>query len=298
MASSDEEEDNYQDCNLPINKHENLGGRFVSSVGIYTRRNISIKKLIKSYDEYLIRIPDFQRTLNTSKINLMIAKFNSNNDYYNYCTNPIQLAFLPDINAYLLIDGQHRFNMYKEISKSSTKCLSFVSINIINCSSIEEIYQLYSDYNIDNKDIIEIKPFQNIVDILKYKNLEKLILTEYKTFFLNKNTYIYSIDEFIKALEEGSFLIQFNSIGAAFKYIQHINKIYFDNFYTETNIKSIKLNVKEITYINSKIIFSFRHNNFLDLLLYANIESDDNFECEHYWIDRNIKKKLSNQFTK
>ena len=295
MATENEENDEntkdiYYDCNS-ANNHKILKGKLISTTGKYTRRNINNNELIKLFSNNLITIPDFQRTLNIDKIEKMIEKFKKNKEYFNNCTNPLQLAYLHDIDNYLLIDGQHRYNMLKKLNDTITDYV--IPITIINCDNIEETYDIYKEINIDNANILEIKSFE---DIIKYKKLEKLILTEYKDFFLNKNAFIYSIDEFIKALSEGSFLIQFNSIQTAFQYILEINKIYHNKFYTETNIKSIKLNAKEKTFIESKVIFSFRNNNFLDLLLYSNITTDENYECTHFWIDKNSKKSFTNQF--
>ena len=83
----------------------------------------------------------------------------------------------------------------------------------------------------------------------------------------------------------------FNSIEDAYQYILNINKIYFNNFYTEDSIESITLNKDEKKNINSKIIFNLKNNNFIDLLLYHNIESNESYECNHFWINKKKGKQ-------
>ena len=74
--------------------------------------------LAQSYkNKEIIIIPEFQRILNMDKIDLMISSYSNDPDYFNYLTNPLQIVRLVEDKSelYFLIDGQHRFFMYKRL---------------------------------------------------------------------------------------------------------------------------------------------------------------------------------------
>lgn len=285
-------EDIFSDCiseEQKQYKYKSIRGETILKSKNFIKKRICIQNLIECYEQGLIIIPDFQRQINEQKIEQMLNTFELDNDTFNFITNPIQLVYISDSDKYLLIDGQHRFHMYKRLYDFDK--IHDIFINIINETNIDKILNLYTKLNIDNPNTINIK---TTVQYLQYIKLKNLLNDNYKKFFMENNESIYSLDEYIKLLENNSYIDNFENVSDAFYYIQNINKIYFSKLYTNDNIENIKLNKDEKKNIQYKIVFNIKNNNFIELLLNYNIEkNDEKYECCHSWRDKKKKHSFS-----
>lgn len=118
-------------------------------------KEIFIKSLIDGMNEQYIIIPEFQRDINNDIIDSMLLTYTKDNETFNYITNPLQLARLKinDIENIYLIDGQHRYYMYEKLYNKKNINIKIL-VNIINCSSIEEIKLIFCNLNRDKPELL------------------------------------------------------------------------------------------------------------------------------------------------
>ena len=99
-----------------------------------------------NFYENLLIIPKFNENVNMAKVEQMIQIYTTNKDYFNFLTNPLQIVKINNKlsihSLYFLIDGKHRFYMYKKLFEKSN-IDGLILINIITCNSIDEMYQIY-----------------------------------------------------------------------------------------------------------------------------------------------------------
>ena len=239
----------------------------------YIIKEISIENLIECYNKGILIIPEFQRDVNKNKITQMIKTYRADPESFSYLTNPIQIAKLvlstdPSISTelYFLIDGQHRFHMYKQLYESEA-IDGFVFINFITFETIEEMQTQYMKFNADNPnvyfDIGEIQGYQNYI---KYQEFSKQLGKLYKKYFKSEDTEIYSLEAFIKQLESREYLDYFEKIDDAINYLNSKNRTFYSGFYKDKSIESFS-NKKIQDLIKDKKIFSIKSNNFLDWLM-------------------------------
>lgn len=261
-----------------------------SSTGNFCTKEISIENLIECYNKKKIIIPDFQRLVDQEKINSMIKTYKKNPEYFNFLTNPIQLVKLIDndtSNLYL-IDGQHRFFMYQQLNIKSID--GYIYINIINCSTVNEMLEIYQNFNYDNQNINfdkdEILEFQlNSKYIVMRDQLQK----SYKKFFKNTDNDIFSIEEFVKNLKLHEYLEYFDSVKDALLFMFERNDIFYTQYYTKRDIEVFNKKEKELI-LNGKI-FSLKKNNFIEFLM--NDDSDiPVFEYKHVIIKKRTKNTV------
>jgi hypothetical protein len=204
--------------------------------------------------------------VNEDKIDKMILSYQADEECFNYLTNPLQIAKLDDsTNLYFLIDGQHRFFMYKRLYENK-KINRLIHINIINCSSIEEMEKIYMNFNFDNKNIhFELDDIKNHQTLAKYNILRNKFKDLYKKYFKTNDKEIYSLEEFIKELFNFEYLDFFETINDSVEFIIIRNDLFFKNYYDRQ--PSNKFNKKEKILINDKKIFTLKNNNFLEFLM-------------------------------
>lgn len=280
-------------------KYKTLRGKtkYMAKSNNYILKETTLQNLIDCFCQDIIIIPSIQRDINPEKINNMIITFNEDNETFNFLTNPIQLVYMKLYNKYLLIDGQHRFCMYRQLlEKLQIQDDYEILVNIILTDDKEKIYKMYKHFNYDIQDTIKTIDefqidFQKIFRELnydKFSNINCRIIKKY--FSIISNQYIYTFEEFIKILYDSNYIELFESIDDSFEYLIQTNNIFTTKFYTTENINELKLKKEEINNVNRKIIFNLKHNNFLELLLKDDIR-DKPFEGKHTWIDK--KKKYS-----
>lgn len=250
-------------------------------------RLISIKNLVFNINNEIIKIPEFQRDINPNKIKSLLIAFEKNNEIFNYVTNPLQVAYLitNDSTSLLLIDGQHRYSMYKHLYEQNKIPNHELLINFTKCDTIEEIVNLYLSLNWDNPNIIHLSNVMradavNLLMISRYRNL-KNELSQYKQCWKKNSNVIYDIEEFVAKLININFLDDFENNTNAMKHILDLNDYYLDHY---TNLIQ-KLKKEELNLIKNALdkqyIWTFKNNNFLQALACSN-EDIDNFIFQHY----------------
>jgi hypothetical protein len=267
-----------------------IRGKTIKKTNRFCTKEITIENLIECYTKKIIIIPEFQRILNMEKIDLMLSSYKNDEEYFNYLTNPLQIVRLEDDSTelYFLIDGQHRFFMYKRLY-DLTKINGLININIINCSSIDEMYKIYMNFNIDNKDIYfnanEIEIYQINA---KYIELRNILNSLYKKYFKINDNLIYSLEGFVKELKNYGYLEYFETIKESISFLIERNDIFIEKYYL---IESINIfNKKEKLFILDKKIFSLVNNNFIDFLM-CNDEELPTFKFSHRASTKSRKTK-------
>jgi hypothetical protein len=244
-----------------------------SSNSKYILKEISIENLFELYNSGTLIIPEFQRDVNESKIIQMIKTYQSDSENFSYLTNPLQIAKLvissdPYISSelYFLIDGQHRFYMYKQLYETDT-INGHIFINFIRFDSIEEMQIQYMKFNADNPDIyFDIGEIQGYQNYIRYQEFTKSISKLYKKYFKSEDTELYSLETFVKQLELREYLDYFEKIDQAINYINSKNRSFYSKYYLEKSIQLFK-SKKIQDCIKDKKIFSIKSNNFLDWLM-------------------------------
>ena len=129
----------------------------------------------------------------------MITIYKKDSDSFRFLTNYIQLICINN-NKYLVLDGQHRLNMYERLVKDNiiNDEQTRIIINIINETNENEIYELYKNLNYD------------ISNQLKYSQLKEL-LGQHSKRFLSNSKFIYSLDEYINILYDSSYIEAFST---------------------------------------------------------------------------------------
>ena len=283
-----------------LTKYTSISEKFIT-------KEITIQNLIDCHAREIIIIPIFQRDLNIDKVDNMIITYKKDKESFDFLTNKIQLVHMKEYKKYLLIDGQHRFHMYKRlldmhIINDTQKIL----VNIINCNSKEEIYEMYKHFNYDIIDTLKqidknqetpipenMEQFRIILKKLEYEKFSNIINDKYKKYFSTDSNYVYSLEKFIQILYDSDYIDLFESSKIAFDYLIETNNIYCNKFYTSDNISDMKLNKEELYNIKQKIIFSLKNNNFIKLLIEDDIKNKF-FEASHSFIDK--KKKWDFMF--
>jgi hypothetical protein len=234
-------------------------------------KEVLMENIIECMEKKIIIIPEFQRLVNYDKIEKMYTSYNQNPNLFHFMTNPIQLAQLitQNITTYYLIDGQHRYYMYKKLYDSNIN-LS-IRITIIKCESIEEMYNYYIKLNCDNKNnIFDEKEINTYQHILKYILLRNEMKKYYCKYFKNNDLNIYSIEEFINILKNYNFLENFKeteNISNILMYIIEQNNVFYEQCYAHINYHEYKFKKNEMNLIMNKHIFALKKNNFIDFLL-------------------------------
>ena len=286
-------------------------GKTLKKTNKYIMRSITIKNLVFNVEKGIITVPDFQRDVDTDKIKNLLSAFEKNNEIYNYVTNPLQIACLThnDCVNLLLIDGQHRYHMYKLLFEQNRIPNHELLINITICGSVEEIVNLYQSLNWDNPNIISLsKDMQNDAKTIllekRYRAL-KSELSQYKQCWKKNSKVLYDVEEYVSKLIEIKVLNYFDTNNEAIKYILDLNDYYMD-YYNDLFVKyesclQIKFKKEELTLLtdtNDKpYFFSFRNNNFLQALGCSD-ELIDKFIFQHYiskYDDTNNKTNKTNK---
>jgi hypothetical protein len=232
---------------------------------------------IRKYNKYILKkekiihlmeletntfiIPDFQRLLNNDKIQDML---NEDEEIFNFMTNPLQFAHLEnnDISIYYLIDGQHRYEMYKQ-KFEKTKINYDIFINIIECTNLDDILKLYNKINYDNINIIKFDDISKYAINKRYINFRNKLNNNMNEYFkLLKD--IYSLEEFTLHLKFKNYLDNFDNIDNAIDYLKDCNDIYYNLYYKNKDYSKYKK--KEQEFILNHYIISLKNNNFLDFL--------------------------------
>lgn len=241
--------------------------------GKYVTKELTIENLIECYNKEILIIPDFQRIVDEEKIELMIETYRQDSESFNYLTNPLQIAKLVNTNdpsittsLYFLIDGQHRFFMYKKLHEEFS-INNNIYVNFIRFTSIDEMEAQYINFNIDNPNIcFKSADIEDCQTKLKYTEFGKLLHKLYRKNFKNDDLYIHSLSSFLDELSKVEYLDYFAKIEDGIAFLNNKNKQFYDNYYIN---RPLELYTKEEQkLIEDKKIFSLKSNNFIDWLMF------------------------------
>jgi hypothetical protein len=262
-----------------------IRGKVIRGTKRFSTREITIERVIDYFNNNILIIPDFQRIVNEDKIDKMILSYQADEECFNYLTNPLQIIKLDDsTNIYFLIDGQHRFFMYKRLYENK-KINRQIHINIINCSSIEEMQKIYMNFNFDNKDIhFKLDDIKSHQTLAKYNILRNKFKELYKKYFKTNDQEIYSLEEFVKELFNFEYLDFFETINDSVEFLISRNDLFLKNYYDKQ--PSNKFNKKEKILINDKKIFTLKNNNFLNFLM---LDDEDLHKFKYLHHDKQLK---------
>jgi len=281
-------------------KYKSLRGKTIntSKSKKFITKQINIRNLLECFELGDIHIPSIQRTIDETKIENMLKTYREDNESFNFLTNPIQLIYMSDYDKYLLIDGQHRFYMYRKLFESLLIDNEYeITVNIIKTNDKETIYGIYKRFNYDISDRLKTIDefdieFEKIFKDLNYTQFNIFCCKIMKYFATKTNPYIYTFEEFINILYDGGYVEKFDTVKDSYDYLKDTNKKFFEKIYTEKNKKSMILNKEEVNTINQKVIFNLKQNNYIELLIDYDI-SNDAFKGKHIWIIDNIEHSVS-----
>jgi hypothetical protein len=269
MEENEIDENEIDDNNIIKKKlYKTIRGKTLKRTNKYEQKEITFENLIQLVENDFIRIPDFQRDINHTKVESMIQSYNEDSECFNYITNPIQIIKLidNDIENYYLIDGQHRYYMYKKLSQDNR--YGELIINIINCNSTNEMLLIYQKLNKDNLHILMNKFSVTEIDNWqlqsKYYIFKNDLYKHFKTCWKKDNKQIYDLEEYICLLKDINYLEEFDTITTAISHIIKLNNHFIDEY---KNINLDKLTKPEIELIEQKKIFTLRNNNFISALI-------------------------------
>ena len=244
----------------------------------YELKLMTYHELVLLYEKGDIVIPEWQRTLDQTKIDQITKYAKSNPNFFIFQTNPIQIISLTNDNGSynFVIDGQHRLNAI--IKNYELGVNNMIMVAYTYCSNLEEVANIYKMINIETPNMAI--PFDEITKEFKQKSyikLRQLLLEQYKEYFGTiKDKYRYSLDEFISKLRENKFLeyLEYVDLQETLEYLKLENDYFYDNYGYSKIIKHSIDNFydREIGCIQAKIIFSLRRNNFIDYLFNNDIK--------------------------
>ena len=267
-----------------------IRGKMIKETTKFCTKQIYIENLIQLYNKKYIIIPEFQRLVDQEKINSMIETYKKNPDYFNFLTNPIQLVKLTDDDAtnLILLDGQHRLFMYMQLYLKSIN--GEIYINIINCSTVTEMLEIFNNCNYDNKNIHFA--FDEILEIqsnARYIVLRDQLHKLYKKYFKQTDDNIYGIEEFVKILQYHEYLQYFNNVSDALLFMLERNDMFHTTYYIKLDIEKFLKKEKDLI-LNGKI-FSLKKNNFIEFLM-SNDSDIHLFEYKHVIIKKRTKNTV------
>lgn len=174
------------------------------------RKELKYSDVEFHYTKQTLIIPDYQRALDVDKINEIKLEIEKNNGYLNNCTNPIQLASIQQNNTewkHYILDGQHRLSAILEVTNLIPN--NYQSFVLHICSSEREAIKIFEKLikgqeklyllsnDIFNDDFRKSRQYQ-FREYLKKYYPEHFVKSE-------KNKWIYTIDTFLKKLNDKGF---------------------------------------------------------------------------------------------
>ena len=205
-------------------------------------KTITFKQLKKDENIFL-RLP-FQIDLDVEKIQEMKKSYLANPDYLVY-KNKIVVAVVSnsiDNDNYKLyiVDGQHRFEMAKELFENDD-INDYLTICYYKIDSDIKMKELFREINRDsykNSKYISLDEFkENLYDLLK-----DYLRKKYSLYFPERKSSInrrHSLTEFLDLLVDKGLLNMFNNIEDIISYIENKNKLFnklidYQEYYTQT----------------------------------------------------------------
>lgn len=293
-----------------FNKKQKLSKMCVKDAYIIQMTFQEIADIEKNREKYNLSNPPFQTALDENKVEQMIESYKTYPEHL-LCKSIITIAVIEIGNEkeYYLMDGQHRFEMIRQIYEQYDEngCVLFA---IQHIDSEERMRKLFDELN---KDSVKNKPYVSLPIFAKIgiEQTKKLLMEKYEgSYERNKNEKrsLYSVDEFIKILIENDYF-EFDTINNAKQKtpteivaeIDSKHKKFFAKLkYLEDGLSEKNFTKCEIDAINShKITIFFKNNNFIEHLINNDVPyhdtNTDRKEMTQTLKDKVWKKEFKNK---
>ena len=286
-------------------------GLFGKTNSNLSNQKIVIKELKFSdidhhFDKNDILIPEFQREIDSDKINEIIEEISNDNYYLLNCTNPIQLASIQTDEKkwkHYILDGQHRFMAIKELAKNIPNIYQNFALHL--CDNEKDAINIFKKLikGQENNYLISEEIFDKDFRLSRQYKFKKYLTKFYPEHFVTteKNKWVYSIDGFLLELNKKGFFglkkckndIKMKDL--LFKRLKKFcSKINYD-LQIENNPKLFYKKEKEILEICQNQCLGLKNNNFID---YIFTSKTSKIIPEHYWktakdtISNNLKEQV------
>ena len=260
----------------------------------YKEYKYTFSEFVKLLEKGIFKTPLFQSVLNDDKINEMIFSYKNNPEFFNF-KNKIVVSYIPtkENNIYIM-DGQHRIEMIKELSKLNYDDYINICCYIINDE--EKIKLLYDELNKDsykNKNYVFLDDFSKDL----HNKFVEYLKSNYSFYFekrQKKEAYKKTITEFLNEIEETNYLLKFDSFTKMKKDFESANFTY--NYLIK--YKVLFSNNNKIFYkdeydsVDNGIVFTLKNNNFIDYLLNRNTTPHHRFKKEKKRITKKLKREV------
>lgn len=260
----------------------------------YKEYKYTFSEFVKLLEKGIFKTPLFQSVLNDDKIKEMIFSYKNNPEFF-YFKNKIVVSYIPsNENNIYIMDGQHRIEMIKELSKLNYDDYINICCYIINDE--EKIKLLYDELNKDSYKNMNYVFLDDFSKDLHNKFVEYL-KTNYGFYFekrQKKEAYKKTITEFLNEIEETNYLLKFDSFTKMKEDFESANFTY--NYLIK--YKVLFLNNNKIFYkdehdsVDNGIVFTLKNNNFIDYLLNRNTTPHHKFKKEKKRITKKLKKEV------
>ena len=260
----------------------------------YKEYKYTFSEFVKLLEKGIFKTPLFQSVLNDDKINEMIFSYKNNPEFF-YFKNKIVVSYIPtkENNIYIM-DGQHRIEMIKELSKLNYDDYINICCYIINDE--EKIKLLYDELNKDsykNKNYVFLDDFSKEL----HNKFVEYLKSNYSFYFekrQKKEAYKKTITEFLNEIEETNYLLKFDSFTKMKEDFESANFTY--NYLIK--YKVLFSNNNKIFYkdehdsVDNGIVFTLKNNNFIDYLLNRNTTPHHRFKKEKKRITKKLKREV------
>jgi len=242
----------------------------------FITKKIETSKLKELIDKKVFKNALCQNDLNEDKKNNLIKSYKVNGIHVHKLRDTVTYCVYrnKDEYEYFNIDGQHRIAMAIDLYTTDNINLVF-NINFICCITHTEIERWFIELNHDSE-----RKSQHISSDYFLNDVRNLLEKHYNIYFaktLKKDSYIYTILEFIKILEDVNIIEHIekkqyknaqefidNLIKSNKKYNEKVNETGYIEIINKNDNKKV-LYKSESDILNNKepLTFSFKKNNFL-----------------------------------
>jgi hypothetical protein len=250
--------------------------------------------------------PEFQRDLNTEKINSIYKLSNDNSKWYNTHGQFI-IGKLEKINEfdYYLLDGQHRIEALKQCKNDF-----LVIILIINFESINSMRDYFKSINQNTNFEVDYQIYDDqYIEFISLK-LKKYIEGSYKDLFIKSKESSgnrYNINEFLQLFTSDVIedfytdaKIEYDDGTKIIEAIEDINKVYKDIFnnYVKKRIVYDYISKRDDIVLDKNFYLCLKNIHFIDSIRNADNEIPDPTKIKEKRpvIDKKLRDQVWNKY--
>ena len=264
------------------------------------KNTINYKEYKYTFNEFILFLekdkllnPIYQNDINLDKINEMVFSYKNNPEFFNF-KNKIVLAFIEKTNNMYIMDGQHRIELIKILTKENYNDNIYICCYIIEDES--KLRLLYEELNKDsykNYNYVLMDDFSKDI----YNKFVEYLDKNYKLYFEKKEkkeAYRKTKSEFLNELIEKQYILKFNNHNDLIKDIETARF----NFDWLIKYKDLFNNNEKIFYkdehdsVSNGIVFTLKNNNFIEYLLDRNIKPYHKLKKEKKRISQKLKRQV------